>query len=307
MKKKILIAICLVILSAVNVWATDVALFMNEIGASPAALGGAYTAMAGKVYSHYYNPAGAARADVPQVQSTFFSIYDTDLKDFSLLLPSKYGNIAISYLSADMDPLKYTETDPGGRPEPVDGSGTFSAGASKILITWADSISNIKKTNTPWDDLSLGVQFEMLSETIENSKGTAGLINLGVHYDYQDIIHIGLKLRNLLGTQQAWSGNSTIKEDVDRYIRLGLKYNMLPEVLEIMVDYSIGNEFTEPLMLGAKYYFSKEVALLVGSGRSSYSLGLDLELSGISFSYSYISPTHELLSSSSRVTIGFDI
>lgn len=163
------------------------------VGARPAAMGEAYSAIGDDVYSIFYNPAGLAglrhvefagmRNDHFQDTSHHFGAVAIPLLSWVNTRRPKnaYGVLALSLTSlsiSDIERRGVVETD-----EPTD---TF--GASDFAYTLGYGV-NIRKT------LAIGAAFKFITQTIDSTGASAYALDAGAQY-HRERLSLGSGFRN---------------------------------------------------------------------------------------------------------------
>jgi hypothetical protein len=161
---------------------TSAAAFLKiEPGARPAAMGAAFSAVAGDAHAAYYNPAGLAaikQVSASAMHEARFSDISYDFATLSVPLLSwvdtplqrnAYGVMAVSFYSLAVGGLERrgaTETD-----EPVD---TFKAGDFAYALSYAYEL--------PDRGLALGGTAKFVDSTIDGTKARALAVDGGALY-----------------------------------------------------------------------------------------------------------------------------
>ncbi|HAR62562.1 MAG: hypothetical protein DKM50_13325 [Candidatus Margulisiibacteriota bacterium] len=300
--KKFFSLLCLIVLSAMSqAYSDDIALFTNTIGAHPAALGGAYTAEYASIYSQFYNPASSAFAPRTMIGSTLFTIYEVDVKEFSIVYPAPWGVLSAAIVYGGLGGIPYTELQDN---RPAITGKNFTYGATKVLLGWSNIASKFSTSIPDGDNLSVGIQLEYLSETLEKANGNALLCNLGGFYVVNDNLFAGVSLRNLLGAQEKWGSGASAVEMLDSSLRFGIKYIIISECAELNVDYALIAKGS--LSAGISYALVPGLFIMAGMNEGKLNGGVRLAWNGAYFDYSYSAAKHELLSSTSRFSLGFE-
>ncbi len=245
--------IFLLLISELNFGQTVVAKYGGEflalgVGGRALGMGGAYTAVANDVTAGYWNPAGLARIDYPQI-----SLMHEE--HFGNLVNYNYGGIAIPYgkdmsfgisairLSVDGIPdtrealidkttgqVIYDITNPNGRLDP-DRVKEFSNTDYAFYLTFAKRQS---------DKFYWGANVKIIKRDIAEFSAMGIGFDIGAIYNPFDKLYIAANLTDATTTIVAWSGSGR-NELITPTLKLGTAYGISFFGLDIMpaVDFDI--------------------------------------------------------------------
>lgn len=237
------------------------------VGARGIATGGAFHSSLYGLESIYYNPAGL---DLVHGTEAMFS-YMTYLADINLsyfavsTVLGDLGSFALSLKTFDFGDIPVTTN------EYPDGTGkTYSPAFLTIGLTYAKVIT---------DRISVGTNFKLVSETIENTSASGLAIDVGVQYRFSPQLSIAAVVKNI-GTNMAYAGpdlqarttvpNTTLGApsgtyevvaepfQIPSYFELGLSYRYgLDEQNNILMGttFTANNALEDKLNLGLEYSY----------------------------------------------------
>jgi opacity protein-like surface antigen len=199
MKKILHIIIALLVVT--SVYAGDVARkgttgaeqLLIPVGARSIATGGAFLANLTGLESIYYNPAGLDV--VPQTETMFSYISylaDINISYFAIGTSlGDFGSIGLDLKSLDFGDIPVTTV------QFPDGTGsTYSPTFLTLGLTYSKVLT---------DRISIGTNFKLISESIQNTSASAFAIDAGVQYRFSESLMIGAAIKNI-GTNMVYSG-----------------------------------------------------------------------------------------------------
>lgn len=162
-----------------------------DVGARPAAMGGAYTALADDVTAIYWNPAGLAQLD--QTELNFMHnqwVSGIKYEFLGAAYPVENLTLATSLTYLYMDEIKEVLIDTEGK-----GNGrywetgkVFSAEDMALSLAFAQAIE---------ENLFMGANFKYINESIENESASGFAMDLGVIYKLSNRLGFGFVISNL--------------------------------------------------------------------------------------------------------------
>ena len=258
-------------------------------GVRAPAMGEAFTAVADDASAIYWNPAGIAQLDSQEISMSYnMWLQSTSYSTVHYVHPILPGHT----LGASIFYLNYgniMETTASSRT----GTGRiFSPSGTVATISYA---SNIR------DNLSLGANLKVLSQSIDTYQESGTAIDLGILVKNLRGMDIGLVAQNL-GSMSGASLPQTLK--------LGVSKNLLDDRMLIALDVSIPKDNNTIVSLGGEYQLNQLLKLRAGYNTKSeegaggnLGMGLGLNLSRFSVDYAYV-PYGEL-GSAHRVGLRF--
>lgn len=201
----------------------------NEVGARPAALGGAFVGIEGDLNSIFYNPAGIA--SIKNKTATF--TYINHLLDINAgvlgytqpLLNKGVVGIGINYIN-------YGDFD--GRTEDGYQTGTFGAFDYAVTMSYAKGISN---------NVKAGISAKFINSKIENYSASAVALDLGIIYTViKHGLNIGFSFINIGSATKAFIET---KESLPSQIKGGISKKLahLPLILNAEIRRFSDNKF----------------------------------------------------------------
>jgi hypothetical protein len=209
------------------------------VGARPAALGGAFAAVAGDVEAAAWNPAGLAGiGQRTAAMSLTRYLLDTQAGFVSVALPSpgRVWGFSVSYFS-------YGEMRKTGQ----DGQdlGEFGASDLAAYLTVAQPF---------WRDwLVLGLNLKAVYSTIDEYSSDAYMVDLGLRVRGPlDGMALGASLSNLGAARSGYVGSA--KDELPKHFRLGVAHQPAhaPVPLLLLADLNVPNDNDPYLAFGAE-------------------------------------------------------
>lgn len=272
--KNILILITLCLIST-SIFAGDVARkgstgaeqLLIPVGARGIATGGAFHSILNGLESVYYNPAGLDLLHGTEAMFSHMSyIADINMSYFAVsTVLGDLGSVALSFKTFDFGDIPVTTNDF------PDGTGrTYSPSFLTIGLTYSKVIT---------DRISVGSNFKLINETIENTSATGVAVDVGVQYRFNPQLAISAVVKNI-GTNMVYSGSdlqlrTTIPNtaigspngtfeivaepfQIPSFFELGVSYNYgIDEQNNILVGttFTANNAFEDKLNLGLEYSY----------------------------------------------------
>lgn len=235
LNKKNLIIILLVALFQLNVAQTGIAKYAGEfmaigVGARALGMGSAQVAIVNDVTAGYWNPAGLAKMNYPQVAL----MHD---EQFGGLVNYNYGSIAIPYgkdMSFGISAIRLSvDGIPDTRNALIDartGEVIFDINNPNARID-PDKITEF--SNTDWafygtfskkqsDNFYWGANVKVISRTIAEYSALGIGFDVGALYEPTDNLYLGANLMDITTTLVAWDGGRN--ELISPTAKLGVAY-----------------------------------------------------------------------------------
>lgn len=253
--KKILLII-LTFLIATSVYAGDVARkgttgadqLLIPVGARGIATGGSFLANITGLESIYYNPAGL---DVyPQTEAMFSYInYIADINISYFAIGTSlgdFGSIGLDLKSFDFGDIPITTV------QFPDGTGSFY---SPTFLTLGFTYSKVLT-----DRISIGTNFKLITERIQNTSATGFALDAGVQYRFTESLMIGAAVKNI-GTNMEYSGQDlttrtqipgTVPGSTTGSYQIVAESFQIPSYFQLSLTYALNfNEQNNLLVAGA--------------------------------------------------------
>ena len=264
------------------------------------AMGEAYTALTQDAYAAWWNPAGLAGIEMPQLAATYSASFADTVNHFaSVAYPLRYGStLGLSIIGQSVAPFQ----------------GLDAAGEVTGEILTADSAIAASYARTLYKDeleqpvLNVGATIKSVSETLDTAAGSALGVDLGLIYHRRSSrywmkntpareLRVGVALRNL---------GSGLKYDTQAFplpqtTTLGLAWITHPaaaHTLTLVFDLTMSNYDKMKFSAGAEYFLFQLLSLrggfVPGDGPGAGPrLGFGYRLSYLDVDYS-MSPFAEL-------------
>lgn len=316
--KKISIIILLALLTGI-VHAGDVARkgttgadqLLIPVGARGIATGGAFVSNLNGLESIYFNPAGLDRSSGSEAMFSYMNyIADINISYFGASTSlGDLGSIALTLKSIDFGDIPVTTS------EFPDGTGrSYSPTFMTIGLTYSKIIT---------DRISVGTNFKLINESIENTSATGFAIDFGVQYKFNPQFSLGATLKNI-GPNMNYAGSElqqrtgitgsnpgspqgtfeipTESFSIPSYFELSLSYDYLineENNLLIGSTFTANNALEDLMNLGLEYGFMETFYLRGGynlalGGDSDSSIfgftggaGVNYDMNGIGISFDY--------------------
>jgi len=241
LKTKTLLLILVVAAFQLNVAQTSIAKYAGEfmaigVGARALGMGGAQVAVVNDVTAGYWNPAGLARMNYPQVAL----MHD---EQFGGIVNYNYGSVAIPYgkdmsfgisvirLSVDGIPDTRNAGFDRDTGEPID----YTDPEWKLIHqNWGVDRSKVTEfSNTDWafygtfskkqsDNFYWGANVKVISRSLAEYSALGIGFDVGALYEPSDNLYLGANLMDITTTLIAWDGGSN--ELVSPTAKLGVAY-----------------------------------------------------------------------------------
>ena len=287
MFRKITFPLLLAILTLIttNTQAQTIRSYSNEflslgVGARALGMGNVQTAVANDLTAAYWNPAGLNHVDNLQIGAMhaewFAGIAKYDYLSVATPIGDNQHTIGISAIRFGVDNIPNTLqlVEPDGSIN-YDNISTFSAADYAFLLSYA---RKIKK-------LDIGANVKIIYRNVGNFANAIGFgLDVGAQYAVNDNFKLGLTIRDLTTTFNAWSFNFTEEEQQI----LEITDNVIPSssveltgqrvILGVAYDWEIGTKFNLLSELDLDFTFDGKRNTLVKSDFMSIDPHLGIEL-----------------------------
>lgn len=232
MHKKFLFA-SLLLLTSYSLNAQSIAKYAGEfmaigVGGRPLGMGGAYVALANDVTSGYYNPAGLARLNYPQIAL----MHD---ERFGNLVNYNYAAVALPFKTDMSFGLSVMRLGVDGIPDTR--NALWDANGDGVLDINDDRINPNKVTyfsNQDWafyftfakrhsDDFYWGANIKVISRSLDATAWGVGF-DVGAYYTPAENLHLGANIQDVTTTLIAWSTGTN--ELVSPTAKIGAAYEV---------------------------------------------------------------------------------
>jgi hypothetical protein len=263
------------------------------IGAKSLGMGGSGVALSES--NSFINPATLAGASTYRVSSMYTSLMnDVGYAQGSIVYPSEYGVFGIGYLGASTGDSYVTKRGTGNRIELSD-AGAMSYNNSLILLSYAKELN---------DQLSVGTNLKVYKQelkggTLSNASGTGYNADLGIIYNVNPWLSLGLNQQGLLSTSKITWGSGS-QDTIPSVTKLGSVANLLDDRFRVEADLDIlGQNKPSLLHTGIEWTPFDFISIRggldqrVAAGASASSVGSDitagvgLKYGDVQFDYAY--------------------
>ena len=276
------------------------------VGARPAGLGNAFTAIADDGSAPFYNPAGLCQIKGTRL-GAMYNIMSLDRMNYQASIivgSSRNAALAVTFNSIGVNDI--IECLPGQGPS----GNTFSSNDMAIGISAGGKIIPL---------LSIGAGAKYLTQSIDDNKGTGFAFDLGalvlspVSSGLIKQIRAGASLLNL-GGKMKWDTDSDHEDEILPMLRLGASADLQLTSFDVIgtaeISQSLGREGDQKndfkLHLGVEGWLANLFAVRAGLDGEDFTMGASIVLSDFRFDYAYIpdfldeGATHKL-----AIDIGF--
>jgi len=258
------------------------------VGARPAGLGNAFTAIADDGSAPFFNPAGLCQIKGTRM-GAMYNIMSLDRMNYqaSIIVGSKRNSaLAITFNSFGVGDIK--ECLPGQGPS----GDTFSASDMAIGISAGGKIIPL---------LSLGAGAKYITQSIDENKATGFAFDLGalvtspVSSGLIKQIRCGASLMNF-GGKMKWDTDSDHEDELLPTLRLGASADLQLTSFDVIgtadVSQSLGREGDQKndfkLHLGVEGWLANLFAIRAGLDGEDFTMGASILFGDFRFDYAYI-------------------
>jgi len=271
------------------------------IGARPLGMGRAFVAIADQENAVFINPAGLSYTKKWSLSSMYASFLgDVNYITFGFTYPLplfRNGGVGIGYVGSNVP----------GIISPTQEGFNYSDYHNNVYL--------IAASFSPRDDLSFGSALKIFDQGFSgyvNSIGKGYDLDLGVKWDIDKRLGLGLNLQNILpvsmGGKISWPNGD--EQSIPAVAKAGLKGLTEDGSILFAVDYDlqINKNLPGTGHIGAEWKFHPNLALrggldqnlsaMTGNTATNVSLGIGLEIGSVKFDYAY----HPYFDESSNIT-----
>lgn len=278
------------------------------VGGRPLGMGGAYVAIANDVTAGYYNPAGLAKLNYPQIALMHDERYGNLVNYNYAVVALPYGKdytFGVSIMRLGVDGIPDTRN--AGKDE--NGNPLSSGQYDKMVRLNYDLISEF--SNQDWafyltgakrvtDDLYLGANVKILSRSIAEYSAFGIGFDIGAYYSPMENLMLGANVQDVTTTFVAWSTGRN--ELITPTAKVGAAYQLdflggkiLPAVdLDIRFEnrrfasqFNIGPVSFDP-HVGMEYSYKNLFAVRAGyNDVKQFTFGAGVKLPKLNIDYSF--------------------
>ncbi|MFQ5768942.1 MAG: PorV/PorQ family protein [bacterium] len=284
------------------------------VGGRSLGMGGAYVSVARDVTAGYWNPAGLAFIDYPEVMlmhtSQFSGVVNYDYGGFGLPV-GKRSSLGLSLIRVGVDDIKRTalpNPDVGIGETYVDENGRlvrntpfvdgfFGSADYALFLTYSKKVTG---------SFAFGGNVKLLNRTIGDNSAWGIGFDLGFMFNPMTQLIIGINLQDITTTMLAWDTGR--RELIIPSVRAGLSYpwtlNFLGGQVQPSLDFIIRFENRRQsaqanlgrasldVTLGWEYQFQDAFAIRVGTSEvGKFTAGAGLHLPKLQIDYAFLDHT----------------
>jgi hypothetical protein len=330
MKRWCVVAVAALCITSIATADTGIGKYAGEflaigVGARPLGLGGAYVALAGDVSAGYWNPAGLARIDYPELMLMH-------AEHFGSLVNHDYGAVAfpmgtstslgISLIRLGVDDI------PDTRNAGVDAGGSVTYDPNQFSridpsrVTYfssADWALYFTLARRHSDNLTYGANLKLIRRELGDNNATGVGFDLGIQYSPVERLLLGANLQDVTTTLVAW--NTGRNDLISPTLKTGAAYviDALGGRFTPVVDFDLMFEnrrsaatfsmgpVSFDVQGGLEYAFKDLIAVRVGySDVKQLTLGAGLSLPKLIVDYSFAKfDATEQLGNTHRISVKF--
>lgn len=316
---------CAVLAAAAGVASADkyAAEFLRiGVGARALGMGGAFTALADDASAAYWNPAGLAYQDRPQLlfmhAEQFGELATHDFFGFvqplGMVGDGPPGTVGIAAIRFGVDDILMTrdafnDRNNNGRPDPGEVDPALFRTASDtewgVLFTYARPVGG-------WG--SLGGNLKIVRQALLRNTSFGMGVDLGAMIRLMPTVTLGIRLADITTTQISWDTGT--REVVSPTVTVGGQYTgAVPNQLgHVTVSTDLGFSFDgreEASQFGSgslagdfqggfEYWFSRAVALRLGTSAGDWTAGGGIRYRGLGADYAFL--PHDDLGDTHRIS-----
>lgn len=289
------------------------------VGARALGMGGAFTAVANDASTAYWNPAGMARLEDPEILFMHAEQFgDLATHDFFAYAQPMMGDggsaVGISVVRFGVDGIQstrdaWTDRNQNGRPDP--GEVDVTRFRTESDVEWGVLFTYARKLNSRID---LGGNLKVIRQGLVDNTSFGMGVDLGVLYRASRNVALGLRAADITTTQISWDTGT--REVVTPSFVFGASYHVpLPALhgdLTASVDLSttldgraevsqIGSDSASADLLGGlEYWFSNAVAVRAGVFGEDWTAGGGLRYRSLGADYAFL--PHDDLGDTHRIS-----
>ena len=258
------------------------------VGGRPLGLGGAYTAMAGDIYSVHWNPAGLAGIRSYRVAAMHTKLPESVSQQFITLgFPVGTKTNKNQYIALSLNFMNYGEemmtiyVDPGD-------ANYFTKAQTGRSFDGSDMLARLSYAYKKDSRLSLGMNLKYISQNIYTYNGSALGIDAGIIYKLSGDVNLGAGLYNF-GTKLKMDKDAT---ELPQQFKTGLSANVIDDILLVNGDIIYTRDENMDYALGAEFRPVKIFALRGGynsinEAGNGFTFGFGMKFNKLNFDYAY--------------------
>ncbi|MFA5113062.1 MAG: PorV/PorQ family protein [Candidatus Margulisiibacteriota bacterium] len=275
---------CLVFPAAAGTGASSGVEFLKlGAGARPLAMGDAYTGLADDSAAIFYNPAGLANLNFPEVMTMYNKyLVDSLQQAAGIVYPTRYGIIGVGYSGFNSGDIQ----------------GYDQNGAATTVFTTGSSCLTLALGRQFNPALSYGISLKQVSEKLADNSASALAADAGLFYRINQNVTAGLAATNLGAGLKFISDNTPFPTAYRGGLAFsGRLYGDAVNLTGDLVSYADGTKMN----FGAEYVLRNLLSLRAGLSGNSLRAGLGVSANLFSLDYAYLG--HQDLGAAHQVSV----
>lgn len=267
------------------------------VGARPAGMGNAFTAISDDANAMYFNPGGLYQIE-KYVFGGMYSFLSMDRNHYQgsfAFSPKKIGTISVMFVGFGVSNIE-------GRDNLGLPTGKFSDSENAISIGYGKKILSI---------LGVGTNIKYLSHSLKSSKASGVGFDLGlhsripIHSTLLQSIRLGASVTDL-GEQLKWNTNSSLSEDIPSTLRYGAGFDLMIKKIGFLLSVEESTTTNESSQFhgGVETWIHDVFSIRTGYDKEGVSFGASIKFKSSQFDYAY-SP--DILDEGSTMKCGVQI
>ncbi len=280
MRGKLVVSVCLsfllVLVGVISVFGAEAGGFLAVgPGGKVAGNGGAYVTSIEDATASYWNPAGLARLDSPELVTILGELHNGILETtgISVAAPTKFGVLGATWVRLGTESIPRT-TDEDGYIVPT--GEFFEAGESAMTLAFARALT---------DKLSVGAIFKNIIYNFDEKIGRGNGWDLGLRYDINDMFSVGLLGQHINTTVKWTSGTDT---SISPKVRIGALAKVYKKRLTLAADVDMSSAQEREISWGVAYALGDNIVVRLSRDYNEYSRGIGFNAGNCEFSYDWI-------------------
>jgi len=269
------------------------AFLKNGIGVRPISMGKAFVAVADEANAGYWNPAGLARLNHPEMSFMYSNPMNYDIigsggvKDIgyhtlSTAYPSSFGSMGINvaYLSVGDIFVVKDATGPTGE--------TFQDKELGVIASYANNIT---------EKIQVGLNLKFVQQSLWDKKGSGMGLDIGGLYEPMYNMAVGVLLSDIVSPKIKLIENSY---SIPRKLTAGLSYKMMDDKILASASVDKAGGRSPKLHLGGEVNPVKDLSIRAGyttdTGELSAGIGVRISIIRLDYGLGLLSlgSTHRL-------------
>lgn len=263
--------------------------FTVGLGARSLGMGGAFTSLADDASGLYYNPAGLALLESQEISAMHMDLFEGSIYDFGgWVYPDiKLGGFGLGYMRLGTDDII--------RRESYIADGTFGYSHSQFLIGYGQRLQG---------GLSLGLNFKLVNQSIDNLSDNGFGFDLGMLARFSRHLSAGMVVRDMIPAELELDRTAEVTPIT---ISGGLSLRDLAlwsdARLSVAFDLEKIENRSTRIHAGGELVILDNYALRAGYDRDNMAFGAGLKVGRLKIDYAY--KMLDLLEDSHRFSLSF--